>query len=147
MIGLIIINVSKRGPMMYFHLRYTGIIVSWWRHQMETFSVLLEVCAGNLPVTGEFPPQRPVTRSFDVFYDLRLKNNRLSKQSWGWWFETLSHPLWRHCDVAVRLKDYRYGLHIVMCCCGLVSSDFTCIYIYIYIYKGYFFCIGAISFL
>ena len=46
---------------------------------------------------GEFigPAQRPVTRSFDVFIDLRL-NKRLSKQSWGWWFEMLSHPLWRH---------------------------------------------------
>ena len=39
----------------------------WWRHQMETFSALLALCAGNSPVTGEFPSQRPVTRSFDVF--------------------------------------------------------------------------------
>ena len=39
----------------------------------------------------------PVTRIFDVFFDLRL-NKRLSKQSWGWWFETLSSPLWRHCN-------------------------------------------------
>ena len=46
-------------------------------------------------VMGEFPAQRPVTRSFDVFFDLRL-NKRLSKQSWGWWFEMLSNPLWRH---------------------------------------------------
>ena len=62
---------------------------SWWRHQVETFSALLAICAGNSPVSGEFPAQRPVTRSFDVFFDLRL-NKRLSKQSWGWWFETLS---------------------------------------------------------
>ena len=48
---------------------------------------------GEFP--GEFHAQRPVTRSFDVFFDLRL-NKRLSKQSWGWWFETLSRPLWRH---------------------------------------------------
>ena len=34
-------------------------------------------------------------RSFDIFFDLRL-NKRLSKQSWGWWFETPSRPLWRH---------------------------------------------------
>ena len=68
----------------------------WWRHQMETFSALLAICAGNSPVNGEFPAQRPVTRSFDVFFDLRL-NKRLSKQSWGWWFETLSLPLWRNC--------------------------------------------------
>ena len=50
---------------------------------------------GNSPVTGEFPAQRPVMRSFDVFVDLRL-NKRLSKQSWGWWFETQKHPLLRH---------------------------------------------------
>ena len=62
---------------------------------METFSALLAICAGNSPVTGEFPTQRPVTRSFDVYFDLR-PNERLSKQSWGWWFETLSSPLWRH---------------------------------------------------
>ena len=47
---------------------------------METFSALLALCAGNLPVTGEFPSQRPVTRGFDVFFDLR-QNKRLSKQS------------------------------------------------------------------
>ena len=70
-------------------------VMSWWRHQMETFSALLAICAGNSPVPGEFPTQRPVTRSFDVFFDLRL-NKRLSKQPWGWWFETLSRPLWRH---------------------------------------------------
>ena len=74
--------------------------ISWCRHQMEIFSALLAICAGNSPVPGEFPAQRPVTRSFDVFFDLR-PNKRLSKQSWGWWFETLSHPLWRHCNVIV----------------------------------------------
>ena len=47
------------------------------------------------PVTGEFSSQRPVTRSFGVFVDLCL-NKRLSKQSWGWWFETPSWSLWRH---------------------------------------------------
>ena len=61
---------------------------------METLSALLAICAGNSPVTGEFPAQKPVTRSFDVFFDLRL-NKRLSKQSWGWLFETPSRPLWR----------------------------------------------------
>ena len=48
---------------------------------METFSVLLAICAGNSPVPGELPAQRPVTQSFDVFFDLCL-NKRLSKQSW-----------------------------------------------------------------
>ena len=37
--------------------------------QMETFSALLTICAGNSPVTGEFPAQMPVTRSFDPFFE------------------------------------------------------------------------------
>ena len=61
---------------------------------METFSALLAICAGNSPARW-FPAQRPVTQSFDVFFDLRL-NKRLSKQSLGWWLETLSRPLLRH---------------------------------------------------
>ena len=60
-------------------------------------SELLALCVGNLPVTGEFPTQRPVTRSLDVFFDLRL-NKRLAKQWWGWWFEMPSRSLWRHCN-------------------------------------------------
>ena len=48
-------------------------VLPWWRHQMDTFSALLALCAGNSPVTREFPAQRPVTRSFDVLFDLRLE--------------------------------------------------------------------------
>ena len=69
----------------------------WWRHQVETFSALLAICAGNSRVPGEFPAQRPVMRSFDVLFDLRL-NKRLNKQSLGWWFETPSGSLWRQCN-------------------------------------------------
>ena len=65
---------------------------------METFSVLLAICAGISPFPGEFPAQRPVTRSFEVFFDLRL-NKRLGEQWRDWWFETPSHPLWRHGNV------------------------------------------------
>ena len=65
-------------------LLYHYTIRSWWRHQLETFSSLLPLCTGNSPVSGEFPTQRPVTRSFDVFFDLRLIK-RLSKHSRGWW--------------------------------------------------------------
>ena len=70
---------------------------TWWRHQMETFYALLALCAGNSQVTGEFLSQRPVTHSFDIFFDLRL-NKRLRKQSRGWWFETPSRSLWRNCN-------------------------------------------------
>ena len=76
----------------------------WWRHQMETFSALLALVVGNSPVTGEFPSQRPVTRGSDSFFDLRL-NKRLSKQSWGWWFETPTRSLWRHCNAFSMLRN------------------------------------------
>ena len=62
----------KRTPPRWRHF-------PWWRHQMETFSALPALCAGNSPVAGDFPSQRPVTRSFHVFFDLRL-NKWLSKQ-------------------------------------------------------------------
>ena len=92
------INGFKKRAQLVILGEYTD---SWWRHQMETFSALLAICAGNSPVSGEFPTQRPVTRSFDVYFDLRL-DKRLSKQSLGWWFETLSHSLWRHRNVIDR---------------------------------------------
>ena len=108
------------------------LLRSWLRHQMEIFSALLALCAGNSSVTGEFPSQRPVTRSFDVFFDLRL-NKRLSKQPRGWWFETLSCQLWRHSSVsywrprcktlpflAVRESVKIYYLTLFLC--GLVAS-------------------------
>ena len=89
---------TKEKNILMFHQNNTSI---WWRHQMETFSAFLAIFAGNSPVTGEFPSQRPVTRSFDIFLDLR-PNKRLSKQRWGWCFETPARPLWRHC----------HGLHV-----------------------------------
>ena len=99
---------------------------------METFSALLALCAGNSSVTGEFPSQRPVTRTFDVFFDLRL-NKRLSKQSLGWWFETPPRSLWIHCNaqtiiffheslcqksihwVPVWLSNRQTGPHMISC--------------------------------
>ena len=60
------------------------------------FRVTGPLC-GEFTGPGEFPTQRPVTRCFDVFFDLRL-NKRLSKQPWGWWFEMPSWSLWRQCN-------------------------------------------------
>ena len=77
---------------------YSMNLDSWWCHQMETFSALLALFAGNSLVTGEFPSQRPVTWSIDVFFD-RCLNKCLSKQSLGWWFEMLSHSLCCNCNV------------------------------------------------
>ena len=94
-------------------------IFPWWRHQMETFSALLAIRAGNSPAPGDFPTQRPVTPSFDVFFDLHL-NKRLSKQSWGWWFETLSHPLWRHRNVPISQFVILHTLCVFVCICVCV---------------------------
>ena len=74
---------------------------SVWNNMMTSsngnITALLALCAGYSPVTGEVPSQRPVMRSFDVFCELRL-NKRLSKQSWGWWFETPLRSFLRHCN-------------------------------------------------
>ena len=81
------------------------------------------------PLCGEFPAQRPVTRSFDVFFDLHLIK-RLSKHSRGWWFETLSHPLWRHCNVNMLnyFKDYKKFIRIsyyILDCIQQKKAKFT----------------------
>ena len=64
-----------------------------WTH----FPGYSQFVRGNSPVPGEFPAQRPVMQSFGVFFYLR-PNKRLSKHSWGWWFEKASCSLWRHCN-------------------------------------------------
>ena len=102
------VNSPHKGPVTRKMLPFDGVMEcqfsydslcsgdAIWRHmtrhQMGTFSTLLTLCAGNSPVTSEFPSQRPVTRSFDVFFNIRL-NKRLSKQSWGWWLERTSRSL------------------------------------------------------
>ena len=70
--------LGHSSPGVYDNLYTQKKYYALWRHQMETFSALLAICAGNSPVSGEFPAQRPVTLSFDVFFDLRL-SKRLSK--------------------------------------------------------------------
>ena len=96
-LGNIISTLTPPLCRVLWHMLYIRLSEPWWRHQMKTFSALLAFCAGNSPVHGEFPAQRPMVRSFDVFLDLRLYK-RLSKHSWCWWFETPSYPLWRHCN-------------------------------------------------
>ena len=128
------LTCSERIPVRSHRTRWRGTIkMSWWRHQMGTFSALLAPWAGNSPVTGEFRHKgqwhgalvfslvcawtngwinnrdagglRRQCAHYDVtvmpwlqmtFY-LRM-NKPMSKQSWGWWFETPSRSLWRHCN-------------------------------------------------
>ena len=80
-----------------------------WKH----FPRYWPFVRGNSPVTGEFPTQRPVARSFDVFFDLRL-TERLSKQSWGWWFDTPSRPLWRHSNDVMFLHLSRKRVSVIV---------------------------------
>ena len=98
--------------------------VSWWRHQMETFSALLAFCAGNSPLTDEFPAQWSVTWSLDVFFDMCL-NRQSSKQWRRWWFETLPRSSWRHCNVFVSIVG-GWGWYVVLAqCCTVCWSPRT----------------------
>ena len=73
---------SRDSRLLVFHLlacSSSHIPSTWWCHQIETFSTLLALCERNSLVTGEFPSQRPVTQSFDGFFDLHSKK-QLNKQ-------------------------------------------------------------------
>ena len=76
-------------------------------------SALLVLCEGTPLVISEFLSQMPVTRTFDIFFDLRL-TKRLSKQSRRWLYKTLSRSLWRHC-IAEKLLWFRlpYALLLI----------------------------------
>ena len=88
-------GIGRTLVIFWTHSRYP----TYRSHVPTGLSLMTSSHANIFRLTGrEFPAQRPVTRSFDVFFDLCL-NKRLSKQSWDWWFETLSRPLWRHYNV------------------------------------------------
>ena len=124
MVGLKLNHVSKRGP---WRLPIYWLDILWYAPNLPKHlrfpyfsgsSVMvclsvIAICAGNSQVTGEFPSQRPVTQSFDIFFYLR-PNKRLSKQWWGWWFETLSCPLWRHYNVTLTIWLHCYT-HVYLC--------------------------------
>ena len=86
---------------------------------METFSALLAICAGNSPVTGEFPTQRPVTRSFYAFFDLCVDKR----------FETPSSSSWRHCT-GIKMSQFpctrkwAWIFHCPACRTTLIATRF-----------------------
>ena len=88
------------------------ILKTWWRHQMETIFALLALCKGIQPVIGGFPSKRPVTRSFDVFFDLPL-SKRPSKQPRGRGFQMPSRSLRRHCNVEMYNRPVLHNSLIV----------------------------------
>ena len=94
-------SLEKNGSRFYFSTTWTHCNQCPSTHMMTSsngniFRVTGPLC-GEFTGPGEFPTQRPVARSFDVFCYLRL-TKRLRKQPWGWWFETPSWSLWRHCN-------------------------------------------------
>ena len=93
-------------------------IITWWRHQMETFSALLAICAGNSPVSGEFPAQRPVTRSFDVFFGLCPINDWVNNREAGDLRRSRAHY-----DVIVMTRDTPSNASDHLCKHNSVCTD------------------------
>ena len=87
-----------------------GFEFSWWRHQMEKFSALLAICAGNSPVAGEFPAQRPVTRSFDVFFICAWINGWVNNREAG-----DLRSIRPHYDITVMLSVTGYNIRDKKC--------------------------------
>ena len=87
--------------MVYGKSNLLNYFYAWWRRQTEPICALLAICAGNSPVPGEFPAQRPVTRSFDIFFDLRLNNGWVNNRDAG---ELRPHPI--RYDVTVLDTNY-----------------------------------------
>ena len=88
-------------------IKFVGL--AWWRHQMETFSALLSICAGKSPVTGEFPAQRPVKRNFGVFFDLRQNKHRVNNGEAG---DLICHRA--HYNVTVMYTTSKPSLDTIM---------------------------------
>ena len=134
------------GLPWYLSHRLREVLYRWWQrgnvYIVTSWSVMMTLsngnistlwalCAGNSPVTGEFPPQRPVMRSFDVFVDLRL-NKRLSKQSAGdlrrrcahynvtilyfWAFACSLLVAWTTCWANTHVTLMQYNFHTVLLC-------------------------------
>ena len=115
----------------YDYSRGTPAIVPSRYNMMTSWTgnifALLDLCAEISPITGEFPAERPVTRSCGVFFDLRL-NKWLSKQSWGCWFVTPLGSLWRHCN-----EITRYRCNNPNTCC---ADDMNKWNLYLYFYHS-----------
>ena len=114
------ISISKTGLKITFlnHMQISQGLMSckhvdsWRCHQMKTFSALLAICAGNSQVTGEFPAQRPVTRSFGIIFDLHLSNGWVNNRGAG---DLRRHRA--HYDItnAVCLNQAEGGQNVSIC--------------------------------
>ena len=113
MLPSILWNITHRMQHLLQSSVAENVICIWWRHEMEKFSALLVLCEGKPSVTGGFPPQRPVTQNFRVFFDLRL-NEGLGKQSGRRSFEKPSRSLWRQCNIPTSLVWYNTYMNMLL---------------------------------
>ena len=97
-IKMITSGVSRLFSSQFRHQHSIRNNITWWRHQMETLSALLAICVGNSPITGEFPGQRPVTRSFDIFFICTRINGWVNNREAG---DLRNHHA--HYDVTVNI--------------------------------------------
>ena len=98
-VGRVLCDISHKLCIQFYGVLFLLGLYPGWHHQRETFSALLALCEGNPLVTSGFPSQRPVTQSFDVFFDLRL-SKRLNKWSKHQWSEIPLCSLWCHCNAS-----------------------------------------------
>ena len=112
-------KMVKRLSYLNNGISYSGNAYWYWDRSLITpgnllfqlidYSTLLALCEGNPLVTGGFPSQRPVTRSFNVFFDMRL-NKGLSKQARHRWYKTPSCSLWGQRDVLCTVTKLSQGI-------------------------------------
>ena len=103
---------------------------------MEAFSALPTLCAGNSPVTGEFP-HNGQQRGALMFSLICALNKRLSKQSWGWWFEMPSRSLWHHCNELKKCLIYVlwYLRYLISCLVRYDEIHCTKLFWDIYVFR------------
>ena len=109
-------------PGLYISLRYP-VMLTVWRHQMETFSTFTGPLCGEFTGDPVNSPHKGQWRGALMYYYICTLNKWLSKQSWGWWLETPSGPSWRHCN-EVRRHTPRCSLNVQMWLNMFIWQDF-----------------------
>ena len=111
---MITTEVSEQLIQIFWKCKWPMIYIPWFHDDVIKWNHFRVpgLFQGNPLVSGEFPSQMPVTRGFDIFFDLCL-NKRFSKQLRRRWFETPLRPLWRHCKLKTSdLLKLTHGKHI-----------------------------------
>ena len=96
-----------KTPIRLMWLHYSGVSPNCERHTVQVHDDVIKW--NHFPHYWPFmreihrspmnSPHKGQWRGALMFFFYLRPNKRLSKQSWGWWFETPSCPLWSHCNV------------------------------------------------